>query len=177
MMRLVSQFIIRNRKSPRPSAPYNHQHLSSIQTHHYLRKADTFPAEYECAQPGPNNDANNKIPVEIHSQQHNEVCYGELHHMKSCPDNLLKNVRPEAHRSRVRQQGSGVVITPTIRIAFRSSDGLGGEDRSLSDGVLVLAQDVTVVFLACSAKEFQRHDEKNDADAGTCEHSVGRDVP
>ena len=44
-------------------------------------------------------------------------------------------------------------------------------------GALELAQDVAVIFFGAAAKEFERYDEQDDADAGAGKHAAGCDVP
>lgn len=41
----------------------------------------------------------------------------------------------------------------------------------------MLPDDEGVVLSGRAAEEFEGHDEKNDADAGSCHHTAGSDVP
>lgn len=103
-----------------------------------------------------------------------------MEHVKCSPDHLLGETRRESGCGR---RGTGtysglVALTSSFMVAVehRALEGLTFSIRGRKvRGQLCLSslpQDITVIFFAEAAKELERNDEQNHADAGTSEHAV-----
>lgn len=57
-----------------------------------------MPAEDECSNERTEEDADDKIPVEVHGQQHNDVGDGKLSHVQERANELLEEVGREGLR-------------------------------------------------------------------------------
>jgi len=122
-----------------PCDPHRYQPVrtqtKSIQSN--LPQTNNLPIKHKTPQERSNNDANNDIPIIVHSQQHNQIRYCELHHMEQCSDCLLEDIWPELSCwiccdgcSKGRFSRSSV----TLRF------------RRMGDGFLGLLDDAAIVF-------------------------------
>jgi len=127
--------------------------------------------EYKGAQIGSNENADDKVPIVVHSQQHDKVSHSKLHHVKKSSNSLLPDVGSERrHRGDTADDG-GVTF---LAIVGTGTSKVGG---GLGEFGGVLTKEVTIPFLDGAAECFEGHDEEDDADARAGEHSLGCYVP
>ena len=124
----------------------------------------------KSAQVGPNEDTDNKVPVVVHSQQHDKVSHSKLHHVKKSSNSLLPDIGSERrHRAGTADNGS-VTLLAIVGAGSRVGRGLGELGG-------VLTKEVTIPLFDGAAECFEGHDEEDYADAGTGKHALGCYAP
>lgn len=124
------------------------------------------PVAQELADTSAQEDADDDVTVEVHGEQHDDVCTAKGHGMDKGPAQLLQRADAESH-------GLG-----TGDLGGTAGAALGGHGRTVGGGTAVeLAEEEGVVLLAEAAEELDEDDEQQDANAGSDHHAVVGDVP
>jgi len=150
-----------------------------------ISNIETLPTEDEVPNIYADEDADDKVSVIVHGQQHHTEREGKLACVQQCPNRLLHNSWPEHGRwsratySSRRCRTWSLVRTVSVGRRSRSRNHHWRRRRQGRSSLhpLLLGYNISIILLARATQKLEQDGQENDADAGAAEHGSGVDMP